>query len=219
MRVHLALLFRALPAAALTRRAVTTTLSAWVFLSTNFDGFRRQEPAAVALRCGPKELTQASLAAATLAHRQLQLPPLEAMALFHRQRHGALAWLQSAGPQRASRAMDEVVASVSNTGGGGGGASWGVPPASSGRDAGTPAGGAEGWRETEWAPLVAAHALAGSDAGGRFTPKAEERRAERRAQARGEAGLGYAEWLWQSTQVDTELNLQKGEFTLRQNQV
>ena len=102
VRAHMAVVFRPLSAAQLERRSVVTLLSSWVFLTTNYDGFRRIEPAAVAAaaqrraNAKSKELTAAALDAAAAAHLQLHLPPLDALALFHQHRAGALAWRRSA---------------------------------------------------------------------------------------------------------------------------
>ena len=290
----MALVFRSLPPSSLHHKAITTTLSAWIFLNTNYDGFRSVETIALARRhprARPTDMPDIALAAASAAHRQLMIPPLEALFMFQRQRHGALSWLASISPSAATRAVAEIVGVVSNavTVGSTGGRAASHAPGDrrvhkrrslettcqpnddnlEKPDAAAPRNGVVTSilsesstsalaSDSEWIGLADLHALPGSDAGGRFTPAAESRQRaggmSRRestghCEPRGDSipkisdgttatataisthpttsvidagssgGLSYEEWLWKCTTVDTELNLQIGEFTLRQNQV
>lgn len=144
--------------------------------------------------------------------------PLEALQLFQRQRAPVLAWLEREDNEDATSAtsllLETLVQVVSNS-----------PDAA----------------QAELALAEHAHGgevhqiglsrrwvrMAGGANRGRFVPAEEEAMRQRKeaalltAKTDGGDMLSFEEWLWRTTTaaVDTEVNVQTGEFTLRRNQV
>lgn len=154
-----------------------------------------------------------------LVNDSLGIPQMELFSLFQVKRGEVLSWLQR-NPHACNRIMEECVRVVTNKTKSG---------TTAIQDMVRPDGAAE-LRRTRSASLEARtwHSLQATCCGGRFVPDTEAvARAKQQAsidaagEKTGKGALRYEDWLRQTTNlgVDTEINVQLGEFTLKKHRV
>ena len=191
LHAHLALLFSNVTASQLDRGIVSTFLCAQIFLTMNyrFDvDVKADDGAAVSGAKKTRATEEEDLTSG------LGIEQLEVFDLFQRHRYKIIEWLK-ANPTDCDEIMEGIVRVVTYTG------RRNEPSASR---------GASGIKDRHWESMM----QPGCE--GRFVPDTE---LANRKPIEATAGMPFEEWLRLTTtqSVDTEINLQLGDFTLKKH--